>query len=244
MSSTSCWSGEALKSGKDEEWKKRRSGETSEAPRTTPRFRFPFPPFSLYPFLLLLLTGPASAQPDTTAAPADTSAVLFADTSASPARARPDPGAALRRSLLVPGWGQVYNGDYAKAGIAVAGVGALVALAVTYGLRTTRYRRAAIFDDCSNNPESVPPGTCGDFEDFRDEWVEAGSLPASANRALRDNSRRNRDFLILMSGLAYALQALDAYVSAHLASFDVSEDLSLHLAPTPSGPAAALRWSF
>ena len=36
----------------------------------------------------------------------------------------------------------------------------------------------------------------------------------------------------------------DAYVSAELADFDVSEDLSLRLVPTPTGPAAALRWSF
>ena len=42
--------------------------------------------------------------------------------------------------------------------------------------------------------------------------------------------------------LAYGLQALDAYVSAELADFDVSEDLSLHLAPTSTGPAATLRW--
>ena len=187
--------------------------------------------------------GPASAQPDTTATRTDTSAVLLADTSASAVRDLPAPGTALRRSLLVPGWGQVTNGDYVKAGIAVSGVSALAALAVTYGLRTVRYRRAAIFADCDAGTP-VPEGTCDGFEQFEDEWVEAGRLPAGANRALRDNSRRNRDFLILTTGLAYALQALDAYVSAHLADFDVSEDLSLHLAPTPTGPAAALRWSF
>ena len=50
--------------------------------------------------------------------------------------------------------------------------------------------------------------------------------------------------LVLLSALAYGLQALDAYVSAELADFDVSEDLSLRLVPTPTGPAAALRWSF
>ena len=89
---------------------------------------------------------------------------------------------------------------------------------------------------------TVTPGT--DAEDFADAYIEVGSPPASVSRAFRDTSRRNRDFMILISGLAYALQALDAYVSAHLASFDVSEDLSLHLAPTPTGPAAALRWTF
>lgn len=186
------------------------------------------------------LGGPATAQPDTTAV-ADTSAVLGAD--AVPLGV-PDPGAVLRRSLLVPGWGQVTNGDYVKAGIAVAGVGAAVTYAVVYGLRTVRFRRAAIFADCEADVPNLPPGTCDDFEDYRDEWVESGSLPASANRSLRDANRRNRDFMILISGLAYALQAIDAFVSAHLAGFDVSEDLSLHLAPTESGATAALRWTF
>jgi len=197
--------------------------------------------------LLLVLAagtffGPtAAAQPDTTAV-ADTSLVLGAE----PPDTEPDPmpGVVLRRSLFVPGWGQVTNGDYVKAGIAVAGVSAAVTYAVIYGLRTVRYRRAAIYADCFVMQMPVPEGTCDDAADFEDEYVESGSPPASVSRAFRDNSRRNRDFMILISGLAYALQALDAYVSAHLASFDVGEDLSLHVAPTPTGPAAALRWTF
>jgi hypothetical protein len=195
--------------------------------------------------LLLLIAGallasPVAAQPDTTAA-ADTSVVLGADTVPL---GFPDPGMVLRRSLLVPGWGQITNGDYVKAGIAVAGVSAAVTYAVVYGLRTVRYRRAAIYADCIVTPASVPEGTCDDAASFEDEYLESGSPPASVSRAFRDSSRRNRDFMILISGLAYALQAIDAFVSAHLAGFDVSEDLSLRLVPTPTGATAALRWTF
>ncbi len=111
-------------------------------------------------------------------------------------------------------------------------------------VRTVRYRRAAIYDDCANRPTTVPPGTCDDFGAFEDEWIAVGMLPAASSRAFRDASRRNRDFSILLSGLAYALQALDAYVSAQLADFDVSEDLSLHVVPTPTGANASLRWTF
>ena len=201
--------------------------------------------------LLLALAAafaPASAQPDTTAIapPADTSVVLAPDTAdpADEASALPvAPRTALRRSLLVPGWGQVTNGDYVKAGLFVGAVGGLATLAVVQGLNTVLYRRAAIFADCEAGTP-VPVGTCDDFEAFREEWVEAGGLSAAQNRLLRDNARRNRDFLILMTGVAYALQAIDALVSAHLASFDVGEDLSLHLAPTASGPALGLRWGF
>lgn len=184
---------------------------------------------------LALWALPAAAQPDTTAAaPVVTEA---------PAR-EVSPGGALRRSLLVPGWGQLTNRDYVKIPIVVGGLGVLVGGAVVLNQRTVRYRRAAIFADCANNPEAVPPGTCDDAAGYEDEWLAAGSLSATANRSLRDTNRRNRDLLMLLSVLAYGLQALDAYVSAELADFDVSEDLSLRLVPTPTGPAAALRWSF
>jgi len=184
---------------------------------------------------LALWALPVAAQPDTTAAaPVVTEA---------PAR-EVSPGGALRRSLLVPGWGQLTNRDYVKVPIVVGGLGALVGGAVVLNQRTVRYRRAAIFADCANNPEAVSPGTCDDASGYEDAWIEAGSLSAAANRSLRDTNRRNRDLLVLLSVLAYGLQALDAYVSAELADFDVSEDLSLRLVPTPTGPAAALRWSF
>ena len=191
--------------------------------------------------LMLALCHTAAAQPDAVA----TSPVVVDTTEALPPLAPLplEPKTALRRSLIVPGWGQVSNGDYFKAGVAVAAVGGLVTLVVVNANRTVRYRRAAIYADCTNDV-TLPPGTCDGFEAFEDEWVEVGMLSAASSRAFRDASRRNRDFSILLSGLAYILQALDAYVSAHLADFDVSEDLSIHLAPTPTGATAALRWTF
>lgn len=210
-------------------------------------------PAARWVLLLVLTTGaalaPAAAQPDTTAIapPADTSVVLAPDTvdaAADVSELPVAPGTALRRSLILPGWGQVTNGDYIKAGFAVAGVGAFVALAVDQGLQTVLYRRAAIYADCEVTPVTVPEGTCDDAASFADEYAEAGSLSAAQSRLLRDNARRNRDLLILVTGVVYALQAIDALVSAHLASFDVGEDLSLRVAPTPTGPAAALRWTF
>jgi len=41
--------------------------------------------------------------------------------------------------------------------------------------------------------------------------------------------------------VAYALQALDAYVAAELLGFDVSEDLSLGVGPAAGGGALSLR---
>ncbi|MEX2435739.1 MAG: DUF5683 domain-containing protein, partial [Balneolaceae bacterium] len=38
--------------------------------------------------------------------------------------------------------------------------------------------------------------------------------------------RNRRDFMFVVMGLAYGLNVLDAYVYAHMRSFDVSDDLS------------------
>ncbi len=203
----------------------------------------PYPssaPFRSSALLFFLLTTAVVAQPDTTAAPV----LVFADTTADALPERiVSPGGALRRSLLVPGWGQLYNRDFVKIPVVVGGLGGLVTLAVVLNQRTVRYRRAAIYADGEQELDALPdPGNA--HPEFVDAWLAAGGLSAPANRALRDANRRNRDLLVLLSALAYGLQALDAYVSAELADFDVSEDLSLRLVPTPTGPAAALRWSF
>ena len=202
-----------------------------------------------YVLAALLLAGlwsdAAAAQPDTSAVGTAVVDIVVDTTEMAPAAsASPSPGTALRRSLLVPGWGQLTNGDYLKVPVVVVGVGGFVALAVVNQRRTVLYRRAAIFADCDGGTVALPPGACDGFEAFEDEWREAGSFSAGANRTLRDQSRRNRDFSVLLGTLAYALQALDAYVSAHLAGFDVSEDLSLRLVPTPAGATAAVQWRF
>jgi len=45
-------------------------------------------------------------------------------------------------------------------------------------------------------------------------------------RQNRNFYRNRRDLVFVFIGLSYALNAIDAYVFAHLRSFDVSDDLS------------------
>lgn len=158
----------------------------------------------------------------------------------------PSPTGALYRSLAVPGWGQAYNGEWYKVPIVVGGLAGL-----GYGVwfsqdRTVLFRRAAIFLDCQSNPESVPPGTCDDAARFASAFERADALapgPLSANQARnqRDGYRRQRDMLIGLTIIAYGLQALDAYVAAELADFDVSEDLSLRVGASPTAVRLTFR---
>jgi hypothetical protein len=159
----------------------------------------------------------------------------------------PSPRGALFRSLALPGWGQIYNNQPLKAPFIWAGLGTLVGVTVHSNNRAILFRRAAIYHDCREQPESVPEGFCSDAGRFADEFeradaLTAGPLTGTSARNLRDQFRRQRDLFALVSFLAYGLQALDAYVAAELADFDVGEDLTVGV--LPAGPGLALRWRF
>jgi len=80
------------------------------------------------------------------------------------------------------------------------------------------------------------------YASFKDTYEALGNLPASVLRTQRNRLRRNRDLAILSVVAAYSLSVLDAYISAHLMDFDVSEDLSMHISPTPYGLTLYARW--
>lgn len=157
--------------------------------------------------------------------------------------ALPSPRGALLRSLAAPGWGQVYVGQPVKTPFVVGAFGGLVGLTVVLNGRYIRYRHAYLYVSREDEDPTVPDGT-NEFAAFFEDWVESGSQSATTNRSLRESARRNRDLAILGTAVVYALQALDAYVAAELTDFDVSEDLSIRMAPTPDGAVAVLSLRF
>ena len=181
--------------------------------------------------LSVSLLSAASAQvPDSLATP---TVLVVEDEEPDTTRT---PGGALRRALIAPGWGQLYNRQPAKAPFVIVAMVGAGAFAVGQNNRYLLYRRAFRFqqrEEAGQDPN--------EFEEFRDEWVETGMLSATQLRGIRDRARSNRDISILVFGVVYAVQALDAYVAAELQGFDVSDDLSLRLVPSRDGPALALR---
>ncbi len=202
--------------------------------------------------LAVLAAAPAWAQGGADSLAAPDSLSLTAGTPEArpvieiePGEAR-SPRGALLRSLAVPGWGQVYNGDYLKVPLVVGGLGALAYVAARSHGRAGLFRRADLYVRCR---AGTAQGFCEGFRAFADDFAEAdalveGTLTDAQARTLRGEYRRQRDLFVLFSVLGYALQALDAYVAAHLAEFDVGEDLSLGVVPTREGLAAGLRWRF
>lgn len=126
-----------------------------------------------------------------------------------------NPNSAVRRSLVLPGWGQVYNRKAWKVPIIYGGFAAFGFFIVDNNIQYHKYRKAVL---CRQDT------TANCIDDYPD-------LDVNNLISIREYHRRFRDLNIIFAALWYTLQAVDAYVDGHMARFDVSEDLSLELMP-------------
>lgn len=136
----------------------------------------------------------------------------------------PKPTSVLYKSLMVPGWGQITNKQAWKVPIVYALLGGLAWYSVELTKQYHDYR-AAYYNATS------------DEGDLRFGPTPAYISPDASPDQLRNNRNRlrnRRDFVYIAIGLAYGLNAIDAYVFAHMRSFDVSDDLSLNTRIKPA----------
>lgn len=117
------------------------------------------------------------------------------------------PTLSLLMSAVVPGAGQIYNGEWWKVPILYALLGGF-----GYGayIQNQRYQEAV-----GNLSKAIAEGNGGDEATWRRS---------------RDFFRDDRDKWIVYMGLTYVANLIDAYISAHLFDFDVSDP-----APMPAG---------
>ena len=148
------------------------------------------------------------------------------DTLRNGERSLPDPNKVLRRSLLIPGWGQVTNKQAWKVPIVYGLLGGLTYYSIYLNKKYHDYRAAYY---------NLNPDITGDDQRF---GPTPSYIPENANlqslRQIRNGFRNRRDFVYISIGLAYGLNAIDAYVFAHMRSFDVSEDLSVRTKVQPA----------
>ena len=142
---------------------------------------------------------------------------------------RPNPKRALWLALVIPGAGQVYNRKYWKLPIFYGGfVGCVYAM--TWNNQMYHDYAQAYMDIMDNDP------TTQSYNNFL--HLGATITPANEDRyknifkQRKDRYRRWRDLSIFTTIAVYALSVIDAYVDASLSDFDISDDLSLHIAPT------------
>ncbi len=150
---------------------------------------------------------------------------FFLDDGALQADTVPRPSTVMRKSMILPGWGQVVNRQAWKVPIIY---GMLAGLTYYSILMDQNYRdyRAAFYN--SQNPDGdqrfgpTPP------------HIDPNQNPESM-RYNRNVYRNRRDLTIIGVVLAYGLNIVDAYVFAQMRDFDVSDDLSarFQLGPAP-----------
>lgn len=132
-------------------------------------------------------------------------------------------------SAILPGLGQAYNEKYWKIPIIYGGAVALGLAIDFYAERYSFYRRNLLTQQ------------------------ESGTNELGVSERVLENAtskmRRQRDFFVIMSGLAYMINIVDAHIDAHLKGFDMSDNLTLKLGPslesTPFGtPVGGMALTF
>lgn len=131
----------------------------------------------------------------------------------------PLPGRATLYSALLPGLGQIYNGELFKVPIYWGGMMTAVHFLMN---NNTNYKR---FKRIHNQATSTDPEV-------------SGQVPISAETAkwYRDVYRRYRDYSIVATALVYLLQVIDANVFAYMHDFEVSDDITMNVEPAVISP--------
>ena len=154
-----------------------------------------------------------------------------ADSLARIARRIKDPHKATLLSTFVPGAGQIYNRKYWKAPLCWAAVGIP---AYTYFYNKSWYQkcqRAIALLDPYTNAGIAYPITKTDSINLVDPKLRSFMILGGEQQLLsyRNEFRKDEDYSLLFFILFWGLNIVDATVDAHLTSFDVSNQLSIHL---------------
>lgn len=129
----------------------------------------------------------------------------------------PHPGRATIYSALLPGLGQIYNGELFKVPIYVGGLMVSIDFLYKNNLNYKRFKRI-------HNEATTPDSGYSE------------SISAETAKWYRDVYRRYRDYSIVATAAIYLLQVIDANVFAYMHDFEVSDDISMDVSPTVIGP--------
>lgn len=121
-------------------------------------------------------------------------------------------GKATLYSLLLPGLGQAYNGEFWKIPIYYGVMAGSIHFYLDNSKSYKRYQW--IYKQATENPEYNGP------------------IQESTALYYRNIFRRYRDYSIVAIAASYLLQVIDANVFAYMTDFDLGDDLSMNISPT------------
>ena len=136
-------------------------------------------------------------------------------------------------SMICPGAGQIYNGSYWKAPIVIGGFASMVYVVDWNNRGYQRFRTAynlrVAYDNALKEYNAATDKTGLTKPSPTDEF--RGRYNADYLKNLKNSYRRNRDLSIIITAGVYLLNVIDAHVDAHLKDYDISDDLSMDVAP-------------
>lgn len=132
------------------------------------------------------------------------------------------PKKAILYSAVVPGMGQLYNRQYWKMGVVYAALGTGTGF-IIFNLKEYHYWRKTYVGFLNNDTTVI------NKEPQFDPNRGGGGAPSV--KKVQDYYEKNLQTSVLLTGLGYILQMVDAIVSAHLRDFDISPDIGLKVRP-------------
>jgi hypothetical protein len=138
---------------------------------------------------------------------------------------RYNPRRALLLAAVVPGLGQIYNKKYWKLPLVYGGMFA-TGYAIDYYNDLYRDYKFVLYSALEQGLDET---------EIDSKPVSQGGLGMRTTvrgyRNAVDKAQRERDFMIIIMGLVYVLQIVDAHVDAHLKEFDLNPRLQVRLEP-------------
>lgn len=126
----------------------------------------------------------------------------------------PNPAKATLYSILLPGLGQIYNGEFWKVPL----YWTLMAGGIHFWMDNNRqYHRWKWIHNMATTD---------------DDTVERPPQTGETAKYYRDAYRRMRDYSIVATMGFYLLQVIDANVFAYMQDFEVTDDISMHIQPS------------
>ena len=116
-------------------------------------------------------------------------------------------------SILLPGLGQIYNGEFWKVPLYL---GLMAGSAQFYIDNNVQYKRWKWIHNMATTDE---------------EGVERPPQSGETAKYYRDAYRRFRDYSALAFVLSYLIQVIDANVFAYMQDFEVNDDITMRLEP-------------
>ena len=136
------------------------------------------------------------------------------------------PHLAVLRSLMVPGWGQIYNNQWWKVPIIYGGLGAFGYYLVWNNNNYIEYLALSTYRD-----HATSPPTTSKYYTLYQQYKNA-LVPDQAIYDQKDYCRRNRDLCILGFAGCWVVNAIDAYIDAKfMHSFTMDNSLSMQIIP-------------